>query len=66
VQLNENVAVLQAIAEMKPEAQMTPTGNGRYKEQAALSFCASELHATLVRALTHSICGAALTPAHVH
>ena len=46
--LNENLSVLCKLADMKPEAGLMPKDEtGRLLEQQALSFVASELHASL-------------------
>ena len=45
--LTENAAILQYIADRKPEAGLAPSGFGRYQLQQWLSFIGSELHKTV-------------------
>jgi glutathione S-transferase len=45
--LTENAAILQYLADRRPEAKLAPTGFGRYQLQQWLSFIGSELHKTV-------------------
>jgi glutathione S-transferase len=45
--LTENAAILQYIADRKPETGLAPTGFARYQLQQWLSFIGSELHKTV-------------------
>lgn len=45
--LTENAAILQYLADRRPEANLAPTGFARYQLQQWLSFIGSELHKTV-------------------
>lgn len=45
--LTENAAILQYLADRRPEAKLAPTGFARYQLQQWLSFIGSELHKTV-------------------
>lgn len=45
--LTENAAILQYIADRRPDAGLAPVGFGRYQLQQWLSFIGSELHKTV-------------------
>lgn len=45
--LTENAAILQYLADRKPEAGLAPSGFARYQLQQWLSFIGSELHKTV-------------------
>jgi len=45
--LTENAAILQYLADRKPDAGLAPSGFGRYQLQQWLSFIGSELHKTV-------------------
>jgi len=45
--LTENAAILQYLADRRPESKLAPTGFGRYQLQQWLSFIGSELHKTV-------------------
>ena len=47
VVLTENAAILQYLADRKPETRLAPTGFARYQLQQWLSFIGSELHKTV-------------------
>ena len=47
VVLTENAAILQYLADQRPEAGLAPQGFGRYQLQQWLSFIGSELHKTV-------------------
>ena len=49
--LTENAAILQYLADRKPEAGLAPSGFGRYQLQQWLSFIGSELHKSVFTVL---------------
>lgn len=60
--LTENAAILQYLADRRPEAKLAPGGFARYQLQQWLSFIGSELHKTVFTPLlspTHSAEGKA-------
>jgi glutathione S-transferase len=54
--LTENAAILQYLADRRPQANLAPGGFGRYRLQQWLSFIGSELHKTVFTPL--------LSPSH--